>query len=53
MDAEFFGWSGVREMVAGQNVSRVERNFAIRQSPNILSNFSKIFSKINKTVKNY
>ena len=39
--------------VWGSYFSRVERNFAIGQSPKIWGNFSKIGIKINKNLQNY
>ena len=48
-----FSVEGVRQMFGGSDFSRVERNFAIGQSPKIWGNFSKICIKINKNVQDY
>ena len=39
-------------MFVGSDFSRVKQNFIIGQSPKIWGNFSKIFIKINKKLKN-
>ena len=44
--------AGPQNVWGGSDFSRVERNFTIGQRPKIRGNFSKIWIKINKKLKN-
>ena len=49
---DFLVEGGPPNVGGGSNLSMVERNFTIGQSPKIWGNFSKIGIKINKNLQN-